>query len=87
MHIFLICYDISSNKIRGKVFRFLKKCATPVQESVFIFRRTRKELLKIEKFIVDMLDEDDCLIVMPCCDKCYGKSKFFGKKQVELILD
>ena len=34
---YIVCYDISDPKRLGKLFRYLRKCAVPLQNSVFLF--------------------------------------------------
>lgn len=41
---YVICYDISHPKRLGRVFRFLKKCAVPLQYSVFLFTGDDRQL-------------------------------------------
>ncbi|MBI5658570.1 MAG: CRISPR-associated endonuclease Cas2 [Nitrosomonadales bacterium] len=52
---YIICYDISHPKRLGRVFRFLKTCAVPLQYSVFLFagddRQLDRCLAKAEQFI------------------------------------
>lgn len=40
----LICYDIADPKRLGRLFRFLKKHATPLQYSVFLFTGSDRQL-------------------------------------------
>lgn len=51
----LICYDIANPKRLGRLFRYLKKCAMPLQYSVFLFsgdaRQLERCLARAEKFI------------------------------------
>ena len=41
---YIICYDISDPKRLGRIHRALKKQATPVQYSVFLFSGTATQL-------------------------------------------
>ena len=58
---FVICYDISNPKRLGRLFRFLKKCAMPLQYSVFLFtgddRRLNRCLEKAAK-LIDAKEDD-----------------------------
>lgn len=52
---FVVCYDISDPKRLGRLHRFMKKCAVPLQYSVFLFsgdeRQLDRMLAKAEKYI------------------------------------
>ena len=78
MNRWLISYDVSSNKKRGRIFRFLKKRATHIQKSIFFYSGSQNELQKIEKFIISCIDKTDSIFFMPCCDKCYYQSKLYS---------
>ncbi|WP_374336314.1 CRISPR-associated endonuclease Cas2 [Methyloversatilis sp.] len=41
---FIVCYDISDPKRLGRLHRFLKKCAVPLQYSVFLFSGDDRQL-------------------------------------------
>lgn len=41
---YIICYDISDPKRLGRIFRYLKKHATPLQYSVFIFSGDHRKI-------------------------------------------
>lgn len=58
---YVICYDISHPKRLARVFRFLKKCAMPLQYSVFLFSGDDRQLARIMEKLVPLIDpkEDD----------------------------
>lgn len=58
---YIICYDISHPKRLGRVFRFLKKCAVPLQYSVFLFTGDDRQLDRCLAKAVQLIDmkEDD----------------------------
>lgn len=80
MNRYLLSYDISSNSIRGKAYRFLKKKGLRIQKSVFLVEGTTKQLEKIQNYLVDLLDENDSLLILPCCDNCYARAILTGKQ-------
>jgi len=41
---YVICYDISHPRRLGRLFRHLKKCAVPLQYSVFLFSGDTRQL-------------------------------------------
>lgn len=57
----LICYDIADPKRLGRVFRFLKKCAMPLQYSVFLFTGDDRQLDRLMEKAAQLIDakEDD----------------------------
>lgn len=57
----IICYDITQPKRLGRVFRFLKKCAMPLQYSVFLFSGDDRQLGRILDKLEKLIDpkEDD----------------------------
>ena len=54
---YVICYDISDPKRLGRVFRFLKKCAVPLQYSVFLFSGDDRQLDRCLRHAVALIDE------------------------------
>lgn len=52
----LICYDISDPKRLGRLFRFLKKCAMPVQYSVFLFTGDDRQLDRLLAKAAQLID-------------------------------
>ncbi|MFN4149171.1 MAG: CRISPR-associated endonuclease Cas2, partial [Rhodocyclaceae bacterium] len=58
---YLICYDISHPKRLGRVFRFLKKRALPLQYSVFLFSGDDRQLMHCLEAVARLIDpaEDD----------------------------
>jgi CRISPR-associated endonuclease Cas2 len=57
----IICYDIAHPRRLGRVFRFLKKCATPLQYSVFLFTGDDRQLDRCLAQAAQLIDprEDD----------------------------
>lgn len=46
---YIVAYDISNNKLRSKVAKFLQNHGTRIQFSVFCCRLTPKELIKLKE--------------------------------------
>lgn len=53
----LICYDIADPKRLGRLFRYLKKCAMPLQYSVFLFTGDDRQLARCLEKAVRLIDE------------------------------
>lgn len=74
----LICYDIANPRRLGRVHRFLKRHACPVQYSVFLFVGTREQLerclARLEKL---MEPKEDDIRAYPLPRRGYRAS--FGK--------
>lgn len=58
---YLICYDIAHPRRLGRVFRYLKKRALPLQYSVFLFSGDDRQLERCLEAAVKLIDpaEDD----------------------------
>lgn len=71
---YMIAYDITDDKIRTRVFKFLCKNAQRLQKSVFIFEGSGNSMLRIQKWISRIMDDGDSLAVIPVSDACYAKA-------------
>lgn len=58
---YVICYDISNPRRLGRLFRFLRKCAVPLQYSVFLFTGDDRQLDRCMAKAAGFIDtkEDD----------------------------
>lgn len=58
---YIICYDVSNPKRLGRLFRYLRKCAMPLQYSVFLFTGDDRQLARCLSKAVSFIDtkEDD----------------------------
>ncbi|MGN0909158.1 MAG: CRISPR-associated endonuclease Cas2 [Succinivibrio sp.] len=71
---YLIAYDITDDKIRTRVFKFLCKNAQRLQKSVFLFEGSGNSMAGIQKWIAGIMDDTDSLAVIPVSDACYAKA-------------
>ena len=55
MHV-IICYDVSDNKLRYKLVKYLEKIAVRVQFSVFKANINKREILKLDNFAKKLLN-------------------------------
>lgn len=55
----IICYDISNPRRLGRVFRFLKKIAVPLQYSVFLFTGDDRQLDRCLEKAAKLIDEKE----------------------------
>jgi CRISPR-associated protein Cas2 len=58
---YIICYDVSNPKRLGRLFRYLRKCAVPLQYSVFLFTGDDRQLDRCMAKATGLIDavEDD----------------------------
>lgn len=62
MMYYIVCYDISANKHRRRVHKYLQKHGKQVQESVFeIYIRQEKALLKLTKQLNQSMADGDSI--------------------------
>lgn len=68
----LICYDISENRIRNKVARYLESLAVRVEYSVFLCDLAPKKLAAVRGKLLMMTvkSENRRLLMVPICADC-----------------
>jgi len=75
MHVYLACFDISSNRIRYRVVKKLGHYGNRVQKSVFeITLKNKQELAVIQREMAELLDVGDRLYFYHLCQNCREKS-------------
>ena len=85
MQRFLISYDISSNKSRRYAAKILKNVGERIQRSVYLVEGTEKEIESVYNKISDLLEENDSLLVLPCCASCWDKA-LFARMEKDILL-
>jgi len=85
-----VIYDVSDDKIRGKIAKFCKEYGLyRVQKSAFLGdlnKNTKDELLLKCKEITD--EETDSVYIFPMCDDDFKKVKMIGRAfDKDLIAD
>lgn len=72
---YLICYDISEDKIRRKVVKLLEETALRIQYSVFIAELTDAGLHRLQKKLLTLTEpsEHSLLLIVPLCQSCRTK--------------
>ena len=79
---YLICYDISENKIRGDVFKELEKYGLkPAQKSVFWGYLTMAELSAVKRYFSSVLEETYKAFIVRSTFNSLGESCFFGYQE------
>lgn len=56
---FIICYDIANPKRLGRLHRYLKKIAVPLQYSVFLFVGDERQLDRHLEHAASLIDEKE----------------------------
>ena len=85
MQRFLISYDISSNKSRRYAAKILKNIGERIQRSVYIVESTEKGIEHINNQISELLEDNDSLLVLPCCASCWDKA-LFARMEKDILL-
>jgi CRISPR-associated protein Cas2 len=87
---YLIAYDISKNRTRAKLARYLESLGARVQGSVFEIYLNEQLLKQVMKKCKPWIKEEDSLRIYPLCSTCCGMIKIIGKGNItpgpELII-
>lgn len=62
---YIICYDISSQKVWRKVYRYLQKQGLRLQWSVFVVIANKPELEKHKQILFSLIEKTDDLRIYP----------------------
>ena len=90
--IYLIMYDITDNKVRTQIAKYLEKQGcTRIQKSVFLARSEARNFQEIHdtlRDVNDMYDNEDSIILVPVNVSDARAMKLIGKNvQIEAITD
>ncbi|MBK8652944.1 MAG: CRISPR-associated endonuclease Cas2 [Haliscomenobacter sp.] len=90
--IYLIMYDITDNKVRTQIAKYLEKQGcTRIQKSVFLARSEARNFQEIHdtlRDVNDMYDNEDSIILVPVNASDARAMKLIGKNvQIEAITD
>ena len=77
---YLIAYDISNDKIRGKIAKYLEKRGIRIQKSVFALEVSKRKIQYIMKDLESLQKNDGVIHLFSVCKTCLNKSKVLGKK-------
>lgn len=78
MNRYVICYDITDDKRRRKIFELLKDHGQRVQYSIFECELDEKTFLKLKHKLKCIMDSDDSIIIYPLCENCINKVVAMG---------
>ncbi len=71
---YLICYDVSSNRLRSRLARLLEKNGERVQYSVFRCTCSTGVMEDLKSKILGIITEGDELLILPLCKNCFSKA-------------
>lgn len=77
---YVICYDVSENKIRYRLAKYLEKLAYRIQGSVFMCELDSIQILAVKHTVEKMLKGADnpSFVICPLCDSCQKKYWQYG---------
>lgn len=78
---YIICYDISEQKIRTKVAKYLESFAHRMQYSVFGCESSEKTMESVRKELLQLTAdaENPLLFIAPMCRACIEKAWMVGE--------
>jgi len=82
---FLICYDITDDKIRSKAVKILENYGVRVQYSVFEFNLNPAKILEMKYKLLKKKLIDQKFVsftIYPLCENCYNKVERFGDSRI-----
>ena len=80
MVMYIVSYDISSNRLRNKVAKLLEGYGRRVQYSVFECEVSEKHFYRLRKDLTDLLtgSDDAGIRIYDLCGKCEKKIQIIG---------
>ena len=78
---YIICYDISEQKLRSRVAKYLESFAHRMQYSVFTCESSEKRMEAVRKKLLEIVHDADTplLMIAPFCQVCAAKVWRFGE--------
>ena len=78
MHV-IICYDVSDNKLRYRLVKYLEKIAVRVQFSVFKANINKREILKLDNFAKKLLNngKDGNMLIYAVDNELSGNERVY----------
>ena len=77
---YLIAYDISDDKIRNKIAKYLEKKGLRIQKSLFALEVNKNKIKHILRDLEILRKDDGIIHSFSVCKICAKKSKVIGKK-------
>ena len=75
----IICYDVSDNKLRHKLVKYLEKIAVRVQFSVFKEDLNKNEILRLDNFAKKLLNngKDGNMLIYAVDNELSGNERVY----------
>lgn len=71
---YVVAYDVSDDKRRGKVVKILQRCGKRINLSVFECMLTEVQYRDMKKRLLEVSDKKyDHILVYPLCLNCFSK--------------
>lgn len=84
-NLYIVSYDISSNRIRKKLADTLENYGQRVQYSVFECRLTKKRYKELYSRLVGLCtDENDSVRLYVLCENCSAKIRIIGNSKTSI---
>lgn len=84
--IYLLSYDISENKKRTKLSKFLEKKGRRIQKSVFLIDLKRTQVRTFKKEVVNIMGKGGDILLISLCNGCANKAQRFGSVIEEYLI-
>ena len=77
---YLICYDISDDKVRLKVAKYLESFAFRIQYSVFMCDNSEQGMAEVSKHLHRLTKKvpRKMILIAPLCKSCESKVRTIG---------
>jgi CRISPR-associated protein Cas2 len=84
----LVCYDISNDKRRNKIYNLLSSYGIPVQFSIFECELNDKTLISLKKSLFKLIDNNqDKIRIYNICNSCSNKIDSINSNGIHNKLD
>ena len=77
---YVIAYDVTDDRKRTKLAKFLLDYGDRMQKSVFEADLEPDEVKEILKKVANWIDKEDSLRIYPVCQACLSRVKTIGRK-------
>ena len=78
---YFLSYDVSKDKTRNKIFKFLKDQGYHLQKSLFTFESdSSQKAEQVFSHVLGLIDKkSDRLFMVPLCRQCFSKKQIAGE--------
>jgi len=74
-----VCYDVSDDARRTRIFKRLKGFGWPVQKSVFECDLDDDDIARMEEVLRKLVAKEDLVRIYRLCESCRGKAVVIGE--------